>query len=158
LDADPCTGAPTLAELAGFLRGAGMWLGFVVRGAEAFADGLREYEDDFSMRAGETLAEVLDRYQRIAARTDEIVNSRPDLNMSHPLPPAAWQDPARQLVGAPGPASRERRDGPARGPRRHHSGDAGTVPGRWGEWLTAEGRGRGAGVGLRGGRSRRARR
>ena len=33
------------------------------------------------------------RYERVAARTDALVESLPDLDLSHPLPPAPWFPP-----------------------------------------------------------------
>jgi hypothetical protein len=45
------------------------------------------------MLEGETLAGLLDAYEQVAARTDELVVSLPDLDMSHPLPEAPWFEP-----------------------------------------------------------------
>ena len=45
------------------------------------------------MAEGETLAGVLERYDRVARRTEEIVAGLPDLEVSHPLPEAPWYEP-----------------------------------------------------------------
>src|SRR5881394_88287 len=41
----------------------------------------------------EALGDVLDDYAKVARRTDELVASLPDLNLSHPLPKAPWFPP-----------------------------------------------------------------
>ena len=53
----------------------------------------QEWANAFTMLPDETLADVLARYERVAARTDELVASLPDLDLSHPLPPAPWFAP-----------------------------------------------------------------
>lgn len=70
-----------------------LWLAFVLDGAEAFAGGYGDREAEFRLLPGETLAEVLDAYEGVARRTDEIVASLPDLGASHPLPEAPWFEP-----------------------------------------------------------------
>jgi uncharacterized damage-inducible protein DinB len=70
------------------------WLNFVLGGAEGMAAGADpDWEGQFRMRAGETLAGVLERYDDVARRTDEIVATLPDLDASHPLPVAPWFEP-----------------------------------------------------------------
>jgi hypothetical protein len=44
------------------------------------------------MLPGETLAGVLADYERVAARTDELV-ATVDLDAAHPLPEAPWFEP-----------------------------------------------------------------
>jgi len=51
------------------------------------------WTDQFQLLPGETLAGVLDDYAKVAQRTDELVASLPDLNVSHPLPKAPWFPP-----------------------------------------------------------------
>ena len=41
----------------------------------------------------ETLESVLAAYAEVARRTDDLVASLPDLNLSHPLPNAPWFPP-----------------------------------------------------------------
>jgi hypothetical protein len=45
------------------------------------------------MLEGETLQVLLDRYEEVARRTDELVATLPDLDASHPLPEAPWFEP-----------------------------------------------------------------
>ncbi len=49
--------------------------------------------DMFRMTDGETLPGLLAQYDRIAAETDELVRTLPDLDASHPLPQAPWFEP-----------------------------------------------------------------
>jgi hypothetical protein len=96
------------------------WMRFVLEGPSAMdytlPDGVaweefmtgtaREYpawalrrQNDFQMQPGETLAGVIADYARIAARTDEIVATTPDLSATQPLPAAPWHEPgARHSV------------------------------------------------------------
>ncbi|MGZ2357436.1 DinB family protein [Streptomyces sp. 372A] len=75
------------------------WAAFMVEGAAAMPDFTAMTEADFAKRAddfrmlpGETLAGVLDAYEKVAAETDELVASLPDLGVSHALPKAPWFD------------------------------------------------------------------
>ena len=47
----------------------------------------------FRMLEDETLARLLDHNDKVARKTNEIVLTLPDLNLSHPLPEAAWFEP-----------------------------------------------------------------
>ena len=76
------------------------WADFVVDGPSALGDFSAMTEADFARRVdefkllpGETLAGVLEDYAKVAQRTDELVASLPDLNVSHPLPKAPWFPP-----------------------------------------------------------------
>ena len=51
------------------------------------------YANEFRLLADETLADVLAAYEKVAARTDALVQSLSDLDLSHPLPPAPWFAP-----------------------------------------------------------------
>ncbi|MFD3522651.1 DinB family protein [Streptomyces sp. NPDC058653] len=89
------------------------WMRFAVDGPSAmsfelpegvtwaqFADGTAaEYpqwaidrENDFRMGPGDTSAGILARYEKVAARTAEIVAALPDLSVTHPLPEAPWNE------------------------------------------------------------------
>lgn len=78
-----------------------VWADFIVRGTDAVRGGPADgtgtgtdnREKEFTLRDDETLADVLDRYAKVAHRTDEIVASLPDLDISHPLPKAPWFEP-----------------------------------------------------------------
>ncbi|MGW4890817.1 DinB family protein [Kitasatospora sp. NPDC004240] len=76
------------------------WVNFILEGPSAFPDFTAMTEADFAERAaqfsmlpGETLAGVLAAYEEVARRTDELVAVLPDLDVSHPLPPAPWFEP-----------------------------------------------------------------
>jgi hypothetical protein len=73
------------------------WINFIVDGPAAMsapADGGDiDWAGGFQMLEGETLAGLLDAYAQVSARTDELVLSLPDLDMSHPLPEAPWFEP-----------------------------------------------------------------
>lgn len=71
------------------------WARFVEVGAQAMAgDGDQErWAGQFAMEPGEALADVLRRYDDVAARTDALVGSLPDLDAERPLPPAPWFEP-----------------------------------------------------------------
>lgn len=53
---------------------------------------MAEREQEFRMGTWETLADVLKRYEQVAARTDELVRSIPDLSATQPLPEAPWHE------------------------------------------------------------------
>ena len=71
------------------------WAAFILDGPAALAppEDFGDYAAQFRMEPGETLAGLLERYQAVAARTDELVASLPDLDVSHPLPEAPWFQP-----------------------------------------------------------------
>jgi hypothetical protein len=50
-------------------------------------------EATFRMLPGETLADVLAEYERVASRTEEVVGTLPDLDHTQPLPKAPWFPP-----------------------------------------------------------------
>ncbi len=69
------------------------WYDFAIGSPEAMAGGDESsWTDGFTMRADETLAELLAEYDAVAARTDELAATA-DLDASHPLPPAPWFEP-----------------------------------------------------------------
>ena len=67
------------------------WARFVVEGASAF-DHV-DFAGEWTLRPGQTLAGVLAGYAEVAARTDELVESLPSLDLAHPLPVAPWFEP-----------------------------------------------------------------
>jgi hypothetical protein len=80
------------------------WVDFILNGPAAMGGGeidwsnpdpklLEEYANGFRMMPGETLASLLEQYAAVARRTDELVATLPDLDASHPLPPAPWFEP-----------------------------------------------------------------
>jgi uncharacterized damage-inducible protein DinB len=76
------------------------WAAFIVEGPAAMPDftkmteaDLQARADEFTMLPGDTLAGVLEHYQQVARHTDELVRTVPDLDASHPLPDAPWNEP-----------------------------------------------------------------
>ena len=78
------------------------WVAFAQHGTHAlagtpesgsFQDGVEAYLEGFRLGEGETLQGVLDAYEQVAAATDELVATAPDLDVSHPLPQAPWFPP-----------------------------------------------------------------
>jgi hypothetical protein len=73
------------------------WVDFIEQGTSAMEsnpdDDWAEFGNTFRMLDGETLQGLLDRYEEAARRTDELVATLPDLDLSHPLPEAPWFPP-----------------------------------------------------------------
>ncbi|MEV0851757.1 DinB family protein [Nocardia fluminea] len=76
------------------------WADFILHGpAEApdfssmTEEQIAQWGEIFQMLPGDTLADILAEYERVAARTDELVRTLPDLNVSQPLPEAPWFEP-----------------------------------------------------------------
>ncbi|MFZ0173458.1 MAG: DinB family protein [Acidimicrobiales bacterium] len=75
------------------------WVDFMLRGPVAMAQASEDWQSEpeadgwlarFRMLPGETLAGLLDEYEQVARRTDEIVATMADLDDAHPLPEAPW--------------------------------------------------------------------
>jgi hypothetical protein len=74
------------------------WVRFVLEGPAAIATptdaaGFEKWAGEFVLRPDETLDGVLAGYAEVAARTDELVRTIPDLDASSPLPEAPWFQP-----------------------------------------------------------------
>ncbi|MFI7081206.1 DinB family protein [Micromonospora sp. NPDC049903] len=74
------------------------WADFIVDGPAEAPDhhdpAVHErHAQSFRLLPGETLAGVLAAYDEVAARTDELIRSLPDLDASQPLPAAPWFEP-----------------------------------------------------------------
>ena len=83
------------------------WVAFILEGPSAFPPidetSFAGHARGFQMEEGETLAGLLGRYEEVAAATDELVRTLPDLDAEHPLPEAPWNPPgarwsARQVL------------------------------------------------------------
>ena len=79
------------------------WTTFIVDGPGSSPDFTNLTEADyanwangFKLLEGETLAGALAEYEEVAKHTDELVTSLPDLDASHPLPPAPWNPPGER--------------------------------------------------------------
>ncbi|MEV8095844.1 DinB family protein [Kitasatospora sp. NPDC085879] len=68
------------------------WMLFAVGGATAMRRDPVDWEGQFRMLEGETLAGLLDAYEQVAADTDRLVATL-DLDAAHPLPEAPWFEP-----------------------------------------------------------------
>jgi uncharacterized damage-inducible protein DinB len=69
------------------------WTRFIVEGPSAMSwDGADagDWMTGFRMLDGETLAGLLETYDQVAQRTEELVAQLPDLDAAQPLPPAPW--------------------------------------------------------------------
>ncbi|HEX5404911.1 MAG TPA: DinB family protein [Pseudonocardiaceae bacterium] len=66
------------------------WTRFASGGAEAMESVPIDWVGQFRMTEGDTLAGVLERYERAAKQTADVIATLPDLDASHPLPEAPW--------------------------------------------------------------------
>ena len=74
------------------------WVSFILEGPSAMGSWddegvVHDWMAGFRMLDGETLAGLLDDYEQVARRTDDLVATLPDLEVSHPLPEAPWFEP-----------------------------------------------------------------
>lgn len=78
------------------------WVDFIVQGPKAFPSMDQDwsdptvqeaYADGFRLADGQSLAQALADYERVAARTADVVRALPDLDAEHPLPAAPWFEP-----------------------------------------------------------------
>ncbi|MFE6872632.1 DinB family protein [Kitasatospora sp. NPDC057692] len=76
------------------------WVDFLFEGPSAMPDfmnmtqaDLDQRADDFRLLPGETLAGVLAAYAEVADRTDAVIATLPDLDVTQPLPDAPWSEP-----------------------------------------------------------------
>jgi len=93
---------PTVSELSlgGLIKHVAFtesgWVDFIEQGTsamEADAGAWEAQANSLRLLPGETLAGALEQYAQVAARTDALVASLPDLNLSHALPEAPWFEP-----------------------------------------------------------------
>ncbi len=68
------------------------WADLMSGTARELPTWMAEREAQFAMQPGETLAALLDRYEQVASRTDELVATLPDLSATQPLPDAPWHE------------------------------------------------------------------
>lgn len=98
---------PTVSELClgGLVkhvtRTESAWALFMTGDAEALSGGgdgndWADHASSFRMVPGETVADLLAAYDKVAARTDDLVATLPDLDAAYPLPPAPWFEPGAQ--------------------------------------------------------------
>ncbi|MFC4145077.1 DinB family protein [Micromonospora mangrovi] len=68
------------------------WARFMVGGAVAMRSEPVDWVAQFRMQEGETLAGLLDEFDRVAGEFDALVATL-DLDTAHPLPEAPWFEP-----------------------------------------------------------------
>ena len=96
---DQATSRPTVSQLtlAGLIKHVAgteaTWTRFIEGGAEAMGNDPEAWAREWRLEPGQTLASVLEDYAAVAAHTDELVATLPDLDVSHPLPVAPWFPP-----------------------------------------------------------------
>jgi len=70
------------------------WVDFIERGPRVMeppdAAAMEAHAATFRMLADDTVAGLLDRYDEVARRTDDLVAALPSLDADQPLPPAPW--------------------------------------------------------------------
>ncbi|WP_308013348.1 DinB family protein [Streptomyces beigongshangae] len=72
------------------------WADFAAGTARELPRWAIDHRDNFRMLPGETLAGILKRYEEVAARSEEIIATLPDLSVTHPLPRAPWHEPGER--------------------------------------------------------------
>lgn len=94
--------APTASELClgGLIKHVAAtergWVEFIQRGPVAMElseEAMAAHAEGFRMGEHETLAGILDDYDKTAQATDELLVSLPDLDAEQPLPEAPWFPP-----------------------------------------------------------------
>ncbi|WP_433258052.1 DinB family protein [Streptosporangium sp. CA-135522] len=68
------------------------WADLTAGTACEFPQWAIDHQNDFRMLPGETLAGVVERYEQVAARSEEIIAAVPDLSATHPMPEAPWNE------------------------------------------------------------------
>jgi len=73
------------------------WINFILEGPSAMGGrdeaSMTAWMSAFRMEEGDTLARLLEAYEEVARRTDDLVAALPDLDADQPLPKAPWHEP-----------------------------------------------------------------
>jgi uncharacterized damage-inducible protein DinB len=73
------------------------WINFILEGPSAMGGrdeaSMTAWMDAFRMGEGDTLPRLLEAYEEVARRTDDLVVTLPDLDADQPLPEAPWHEP-----------------------------------------------------------------
>jgi uncharacterized damage-inducible protein DinB len=73
------------------------WIDFILEGPAAMGGqdeaSMTAWMNAFGMAEGDTLARLLEAYEEVARRTDDLVVALPDLDADQPLPEAPWFEP-----------------------------------------------------------------
>ncbi|WBB76592.1 DUF664 domain-containing protein [Micromonospora sp. WMMD1128] len=73
------------------------WADFMAGTARELPTWAIDRERTFQMLPEDTLPAILDRYARVAARTEEIIAAVDDLSATQPVPDVPWQEPGTVL-------------------------------------------------------------
>ncbi|WP_196464661.1 DinB family protein [Streptomyces spinoverrucosus] len=78
------------------------WADLAAGTAPAVPQWMIDHQKEFGMQPGETLAGVLRRYEEVAAASEKILATVPDLSATYPLPEVPWNEPGavRSVRGA----------------------------------------------------------
>jgi uncharacterized damage-inducible protein DinB len=66
------------------------WQDIVTGKATEYPRWMIDHQNDFQMLPGDTLTGILARYEKVAARTEEVVTTVPDLSATQEVPAAPW--------------------------------------------------------------------
>ncbi|WP_370011128.1 DinB family protein [Nocardia cyriacigeorgica] len=66
------------------------WADIFAGTAREFPQWMIEHGEEFQMQPDDTLADILARYERVAAHTEEVLAAIPDMSAAHPVPDAPW--------------------------------------------------------------------
>lgn len=69
------------------------WADIAAGTAREFPQWMIDYQNDFRMLPGDTLTGVVQRYEEVARKTEEVVGGITDLSKAQPLPEAPWNEP-----------------------------------------------------------------
>ena len=73
------------------------WINFILEGPSAMGGrdeaSMTAWMDAFRMGEEDTLPRLLEAYEEVARRTDDLVVTLPDLDADQPLPEAPWHEP-----------------------------------------------------------------
>ncbi len=79
------------------------WSEFITQGPAALGsvtdmtdEDWEQHANEFRMLDGETLADILAHYEKVAQRTDDLVANVASLDIAHPLPEAPWFEAGAQ--------------------------------------------------------------
>ncbi|MEC3976804.1 DinB family protein [Amycolatopsis sp. H20-H5] len=69
------------------------WADFAAGTASEYPQWAIDHQNNFRMLPGETLAGIVERYEQVAARSEEVIAAIADLSATHLLPSAPWHEP-----------------------------------------------------------------
>ncbi|WP_232661046.1 DinB family protein [Pseudonocardia sp. TRM90224] len=69
------------------------WADFAAGTVSEYPQWAIDHQNDFSMLPGDTLAGIIERYEQVAARSEQVIATVPDMSATHLLPDAPWNEP-----------------------------------------------------------------